>query len=68
MFSREVEPQSIEGFSSIGVEGGLAPNKKKILIKTKLVKTHSIQPRSQSKPNSRHKQNVIVYLRFVYLI
>jgi hypothetical protein len=63
VFSREVEPQSIEGFSSIGVEGGLAPNKKMLIKKKpKLVKTHSIQPRSQSKPNSRHKQNVIVYL------
>jgi hypothetical protein len=35
VFSREVEPQSIEGFSSIGVKGGLARNKK-ILIKTTL--------------------------------
>jgi hypothetical protein len=54
VFFREVEPQSIEGFSSIGVEGGLAQNKK-IFIKTnKTWKTHSIQPRSQSKLNSRN--------------
>jgi len=33
VFSREAELQSIEGFSSIGVEGGLAHNKQ-ILIKT----------------------------------
>jgi hypothetical protein len=37
VFSREVEPQSIEGFSSIGVKGGLAQNKK-VLIKTNIMK------------------------------
>jgi len=37
VFSKEVEPQSIEGFFSIGVKGGLAQNKN-ILIKTNIMK------------------------------